>query len=95
MAKQYLNRSKIAGGLVDYGSLRAPKRVGAVFFQSNGRHPLIDKAGILAGAQMPGGIDATGEGKIIDTAASPLQPSEQTTSCVGSDFKLNRSPSFC
>jgi hypothetical protein len=39
-----------------------------------------------------GGIDAARENKIVDTAASALQPRQKTASCVSGNFKLDRAP---
>lgn len=46
MAKQDLDRSKVAGGLIDHGSLRSPQGMRAVILPTkpNRRHPLIDES---------------------------------------------------
>lgn len=54
MAKQYLDRSKVAGRVVDHRSLRSPQRMRAVIFpsQPNRSAPLIHQPGVLPSAEM-------------------------------------------
>ena len=51
VAKQDLNRSKIAGRLVDQSCLCPTKGMGSILFrsQSNRRYPLVDQPRVLSG----------------------------------------------
>lgn len=91
MAKQYLDCSKIAGGLVDHGSLRSPQGMRTVIFPTkpDRRHPLIHQPGVLPSAQMIGVVDATGKGIVIDCSSPSSKPSKQTSSNLGRNFELH------
>jgi hypothetical protein len=93
MAKQDLDRSKIAGGLVDHRSLRSPQRMRTVILPTkpDRRHPLIDQPGVLSSAEMISVVDATGKGIVIDCSSPSLKPGEQTSSDLGRNFELHGS----
>jgi hypothetical protein len=52
VSKQYLDCSKVAGGLIDYRSLRAPKRMRSLILPTkpNRRYPLINQPRVLPSA---------------------------------------------
>lgn len=66
MAKQDLDCSKVAGGLVDNDSLRSPQGMRTVILPTkpDSRHPLIDQPGVLPSAEMVSVVDATGKGTV-------------------------------
>jgi hypothetical protein len=80
VAKQDLDRSKVASGLVDHGSLRSPKRMRAIILppQPNRSDPLIDQSGVLPSAEMIGVADSTRKGIVIDRSSPSLKPGKQT-----------------
>lgn len=63
MAEKYLDGAQIAGRPVDDRRLGPPQRVGAIFasHQANPAHPLINKPGKLAGAEVSVAIDPAWE----------------------------------
>lgn len=92
MAQQDLDRSQVAGGLVDHRCLRATKRMRAVLGtpKSDGIDPLVDKPGILACAEMANMIDAAWKCIIVDCAAATFEPGEQAGPDVSGQLKLHR-----
>lgn len=96
MAKQDLDRSKIAGGLVDHGSLRSPQGMRPVILPTkpDRRHPLINQSGVLPSAEMISVVDATGKGIVIDCSSTSLKPGKQTGSDLGRNFELHGSSSL-
>src|SRR5262245_49293305 len=97
MPTQDLNRTKIAGCVVDDRRFGASKRVGAIFLsaQTYRRNPLINQAGVLPRTQVAIRVYAIGERDVSFTVPSaPLKPCEQTGSDVCCDFELDRSSGF-
>ncbi len=78
MAKQNLDCPKVAGSLVDNGSLRSQQGMRTVILPTkpDRRHQLIDQPGVLPGAEMIGVVDATGKGIVVDCSSSSLKPSK-------------------
>jgi hypothetical protein len=95
MAKQDLDRSKIASGPVDHGGLRSPQGMRTVILPTkpHRRHPLIDQSGVLPSAEMISVADATGKGIVIDCSSPSLKPGKQASSDLGCDFELHGSSS--
>ena len=91
VAEQDLNGPQISGRLVDDRCLGSPERMGAILRagQTDPRHPLIDKAGILPRAEMIGMIDAAWEDEIIQRSATTLKPGEQAGPGVCEQLELH------
>lgn len=96
VAKQDLDRSKVAGGLIDHGSLRSPQGMRSVILPTKPKcgHPFIDKSSVLPSAEMIGVVDATGKGIVIDCSSPSLKPGEQTSSDLGRKLELHGSSSL-
>ncbi len=62
--------------------------------QAEARHPFIDKAGILAGAEMAIVINTARKDKTVHRAAPPIEPSQQAGPGVWEQFELNRPTCF-
>lgn len=58
------------------------------------RHPFIDESSILAGAEVPPGIDPAWEDVVVDRAAPPIKPSQQARPSVWKKLELNRASCF-
>jgi hypothetical protein len=76
MAKQYLHGAQISGPLVNHGRLRSAQGVSSVLahVQTDGCDPIINKPGILAGAQMAEIVDPAREDEVVMCAAAALEP---------------------
>jgi hypothetical protein len=85
MAEEDLDGAQVAGRPVDDRRLRSAKRMGANFtsHQANSRHPLIDKPGILPGAEVTIVIYSAWEDVLVHRAATPLKPGQQTGPGIG------------
>ncbi len=85
MAKQDLDRSKVAGGLVDHGSPRSPQGMRTVILPTkpDRRHPLIDQPGVLPSAEMISVVDATGKGIVIDCSSPSLMRAQMEATRAG------------
>ncbi|MDH4441825.1 MAG: hypothetical protein QE284_15735 [Rhizobium sp.] len=96
MAKQDLDRSKIACGLVDHGSLRSPQGMRTVILPTkpDRRQPLIDQSGVLPSAELTSAVDATGKGIVIDCSSPSLKPGKQTRPDLNRNFELHGSSSL-
>lgn len=91
MAKQDLDRSKIASGPVYHRSLCSPQGMRSIVFATrpDRRHPLVDQPGVLPDAEMFSVAYTTGEGIVIDCSSSALKPGKQTSSDSGRDIELH------
>ncbi len=96
MAEEDMDGTGVAGRPVNNRCLRAAKRVGAIFasHQTHPCHPLIDKVGILTGAEVPAVIDATRKDIIVHRAAPPFKPRQEAGPGVLKQFELNRPTRF-
>jgi hypothetical protein len=96
MAKQDLDRSKVAGGLIDHGSLRSPQGMRTVILSTKPvpSDPLIDQSGVLPRAEMIDVVDTTGKGMVINCSSPSLKPSKQTCSDLGRDLELHGASSL-
>ena len=91
VSKQNLNSSKIAGSLVDQGSLGAAERMCSLFLgtQANRRNPFIDQSRVLSGTKVPSTVNSARERVVVDTATMAFEPREQTCPCVCGDLELD------
>ena len=72
VAQQDLHGAQVSRLLVDDGSLRSAERMRAVILaaQSDPRDPLVNKTGILPGADVVGVIDPARKGVVVESASS-------------------------
>jgi hypothetical protein len=91
MPKQNLHGAQVSSLLVDDRSLGPAQRMRPVVLrsQANARHPLIDEAGILAGADVVGLIDPAREDEIVNRAAPTFKPGQQAGSGRLQHFELH------
>ena len=91
VTEQYLDRSYVARGTVDHCSFRPAQRVRAVLTltQTDGGHPLVDYARILAGADVVIVIDAAREQIFMRRTAPPLELDDQRRTDLRRELELD------
>ncbi len=75
-----------------YGRQTVGGQVRAIILRvkTGANDPLVDKARILASADVGGVIDTAGKGEVVDGAAPALKPREDGGSSGFQDIELNR-----
>lgn len=96
MAQQKLNGPKVACGLVYDRRFGSPERMGSIFLtpQAYSRHPLIDEASILAGAEVIAVVDPARKNIVSQGATTTFEPGQQARSGIREHLELNGAPCF-